>query len=639
MNLEAARQLLTTTFGFAAFREGQEEVVARLLDGRSVVAIFPTGAGKSICYQLPALALDGLTVVVSPLIALMKDQLDFLKRHGVPAARLDSTLDVGEARRVQEALRSGALRLLYVAPERFASERFRETLRRHPPRLLAVDEAHCISEWGHNFRPDYMKLARLARELGVERVLALTATATPEVARDIALAFGVRDEDVVRTGFHRPNLHLEADWSSGDRMERLVARLTTRGPEAAIVYVSLQRTAEQVAETLAARGFPARCYHAGLEDGERHAVQDWFMASHDGIVVATIAFGMGVDKSDIRAVYHYNLPRSLESYAQEIGRAGRDGRPAWCELLAAPDDVITLENFSYGDTPDRATLTSLLATLFAGDDDLLVSPYDLSTRHDVRPLVLDTIFTYLEMENLIEATGAIYTEYKLRFHATPAKAKTGLSAESAQFLDRVLAAASEGREWFTLDVDAALAKLGVERGAVVALLADLEERGHIELRTSGLRRGYRRLRAPGPREALVDLLHGRFHEREARDIARSAGVLELVKARGCLTAHLVAHFGEVLEACGHCARCAGRAATATPARVAAGLTQSEQASVGDLVSEAHPALQRPRQLARFLCGLTSPATTRAKLSRDKRFGALSRLHFPELLRAAEEMLG
>src|SRR5688572_53039 len=201
-----AAATLSGVFGFPAFREGQEPVVSRLLDGRSVLAVFPTGAGKSLCYQLPALMLDGLTLVISPLIALMKDQIDFLTGRGVAAARLDSSVEWAEARQTYADLHSGKLKLLYVAPERLANERFLQSLKRLKLSMMAVDEAHCISEWGHNFRPDYLKLAKLARDLGVERVLALTATATPAVARDIARAFGVADGDVVRTGFHRPNL-------------------------------------------------------------------------------------------------------------------------------------------------------------------------------------------------------------------------------------------------------------------------------------------------------------------------------------------------------------------------------------------------------------------------------------------------
>src|SRR4051812_3234936 len=246
-----ATQTLNDVFGFPAFREGQEHAVEKLLAGQSVLAIFPTGGGKSLCYQLPALLLDGLTLVVSPLIALMKDQIDFLVSRGVPAARLDSSVGLDEGRTVYRDLYNGRIKLLYVAPERLANERFLQTLRRLRLSMMAVDEAHCISEWGHNFRPDYMKLAALAKSLGVPRVLALTATATPPVARQIAAAFEIAEDDVVRTDFHRPNLSLVVSPTTrGRRDALLIDRLTKRDQGPTIVYVTLQRTAEETASLL-----------------------------------------------------------------------------------------------------------------------------------------------------------------------------------------------------------------------------------------------------------------------------------------------------------------------------------------------------------------------------------------------------
>src|SRR4051812_39551212 len=363
---DESRQVLRDVFGFSDLIDGQEAVIERLLAGRSALAIFPTGGGKSLCYQLPALLLDGLTVVVSPLIALMKDQIDFLQRRGIDAERLDSSLDATEQRAIFERLRAGTLKLLYVAPERFNNERFLAQLARTRIALFAVDEAHCISEWGHNFRPDYLKLAERARELGAERVLALTATATPAVVADIRAGFGIEEADGVVTGFYRPNLTLlTTPVTARERDVRLVERLRERPPGSTIVYVTLQRTAVRVAELLAAAGLPARPYHAGMSAEERVAVQEWWSQSPQAVVVATIAFGMGIDKADVRAVYHYNLPKSLESYSQEIGRAGRDDHPSTCELLACVDDVPALENFAYGDTPTREAVAALLEAVFA----------------------------------------------------------------------------------------------------------------------------------------------------------------------------------------------------------------------------------------------------------------------------------
>src|ERR1041384_1466088 len=267
---QGSLEVLAARFGFDGFRAGQDQVVEALLAGRSALAVFPTGAGKSLCYQLPALLLEGMTVVVSPLIALMKDQIDFLQRSGIEASRLDSSLDAAEQRKIFERLRAGSLKLLYVAPERFNNERFLAQLARARIALFAVDEAHCISEWGHNFRPDYLKLAERARELDAQRVLALTAPATPAVVADIRAGFGIEEADAVVTGFYRPNLTLlTTPLTAAQRDARLLERLRERPSGSTIVYVTLQRTSLRVAAFLAAAGLPARPYHAGMNSEER----------------------------------------------------------------------------------------------------------------------------------------------------------------------------------------------------------------------------------------------------------------------------------------------------------------------------------------------------------------------------------
>src|ERR1700757_3562208 len=249
---------LNNVFGFDTFREGQEAVITKILEGKSALAVFPTGSGKSLCYQLSALHLPGLTLVISPLIALMKDQIDFLRARKIPAARLDSSIDLEEIRRTDAELRAGRLKLLYVAPERFSNERFIQKLRQLQISLVVIDEAHCISEWGHNFRPDYLKLARATKNLEIKRVLTLTATATPTVANDICRGFGIGDDAFVHTGFYRPNLTLRVTFcSSRGKTELLLDRMKSRPPGPAIIYVTLQRTAELVAASLSKKGLPA----------------------------------------------------------------------------------------------------------------------------------------------------------------------------------------------------------------------------------------------------------------------------------------------------------------------------------------------------------------------------------------------
>ncbi|HYX22576.1 MAG TPA: ATP-dependent DNA helicase RecQ, partial [Thermoanaerobaculia bacterium] len=552
-NLEAARAALQETFGYGEFRPGQEEVIRHLLAGRSAAAVFPTGGGKSLCYQLPALLLPGLTLVVSPLIALMKDQIDQLTRRGVAAGRLDSTLTADEVRALMEAVRKGTLRLLYCAPERFANERFRQAISRVRVSLFAVDEAHCVSEWGHNFRPDYLKLAGFGRLCGAERTLALTATATPQVLADVCRGFGIAPECAVRTGFHRENLTLRTTpVHAADRDALLLERLASGISGPAIVYVTQQKTAENVAEALMRAGVPALAYHAGMEDDERARVQDWFLESADAVVVATIAFGMGIDKADIRKVIHYNLPKSLENLAQEIGRAGRDGQAALCESFYCTDDLLALQNFAYGDTPDLGAVRSLLAELARaseGAGEMELSLYDLAARHDVRLLVVRTLLTYLELAGYLEAGTPIYAEYELRPLVTFEEILNRFQGERREFLRGIFRQARKAKVWSHLDLETAAQALGAPRDRLIRALDYLAEQSLLEVRAAGLRHPYRWLRRPADLEEMAQLaqsLHQRTLERESREIARLDQVLTLAAHDGCQTAFLAAHFGELL---------------------------------------------------------------------------------------------
>jgi ATP-dependent DNA helicase RecQ len=629
--------VLADTFGFSSFRPGQEQVIHTLLAGRSALAVFPTGGGKSLCYQLPALLLDGVTVVVSPLIALMKDQIDFLSGHGVEAARLDSSLGPDELRDVTARLGAGALKLLYVAPERFNNERFLGQLAGARISLFAVDEAHCISEWGHNFRPDYLKLAVRARELGAERVLALTATATPAVAADIRRGFEIEEQDSVVTGFYRPNLTLlMTPVATADREGLLLARMRERPAGSAIVYVTLQRTAEDVAALLAEGGIPARAYHAGMSAEERVAVQNWWSGSDRNVVVATIAFGMGIDKADVRAVYHYNLPKSLESYSQETGRAGRDGEPSVCELLACPDDVPTLENFAYGDTPTGEALAAVIAEVFAhrGGEEFAVAELDLSARHDIRQLVLRTVLTYLELDGLLRQGTPFYAGYKVRpLDGSLDDLVAGLDDARSGFLRRVFESGTTGRTWTTIDPDASAAALGEPRSRIVAALDYLEQQRLAEVRAADVRQRYTLLQQPASVEELVGRVAERLERREQSETSRLGQVLALVQHDGCQVRELAAYFGEErAEPCGHCSHCLRGAQTlGTPAPRPAIDAAVDRTEV-EALRAAHPdALGAPRQLARFLCGITSPRATRAKLSREPLFGRLSDYGFRDVL--------
>ncbi|NOK16392.1 RecQ family ATP-dependent DNA helicase [Corallococcus carmarthensis] len=640
MREDAVDAVLRERFGLESFRPGQREVLTTLLKPHgSALAVFPTGGGKSLCYQLPALLLDGLTVVVSPLIALMKDQIDALERRGIRAARLDSSLSLEESREVTESLRDGTLKLLYVAPERFNNERFMGLLSELQISLFAVDEAHCVSEWGHNFRPDYLKLAQAARTLQAERILALTATATPQVVHDICEGFNIPEENAVVTGFYRNNLTLETTPTGPEvRDALLVERLKSRPPGSTIVYVTLQKTAERVAALLSAEGLPASAYHAGLESEDRERVQEAWTHSAKGIVVATIAFGMGIDKADVRAVYHYNLPKGLESYSQEIGRAGRDGKPSVVELLACPDDVPTLENFALGDTPLPEALEGLVKGLLSSGPELHLDLYALGNRHDLRPLVLRTALTYLELEGVLRQGTPFYAGYKVQ-PAGSVEALIGkFQGERARFVKDLFAHAKKGRTWYTFDPSEVAKALDQPRDRVVKAIDYFQEQGYAEVQVAEPRQRFTRLREHEDAKALVALLQERFQKREVQEVSRVRDVLRLVTYGGCQSNALVAHFGEQREApCGHCTFCrTGVARVLPPPHPRPDLReQLDVATFRSLVTKHPEALGHPRQATRFLCGLSSPALSKAKLTGHKLFGTLTEWPFAQVLAFCE----
>ncbi len=636
--MSSVTQLLHDRFGFEGFRGGQQAVIDHLLAGHSAAAVFPTGSGKSLCFQLPSLIFPGLTLVISPLLALMKDQLDRLKSRGIDAARLDSTLDAQQTADVMSAIRDRKLRMLYVAPERFNNERFREAIQRVPISLFAIDEAHCISEWGHNFRPDYLKLAQHADACRAERILALTATATPQVLRDVCRELKIAESCAVRTGFYRPNLTiLTTAVDSSQRQSILLQRLRERPLGPAIVYVTLQRTAEELAAQLATAGIHARAYHAGLEDLERDSVQDWFASSDRAVVVATIAFGMGIDKSNIRYVYHFNLPKSLENYSQEIGRAGRDGQPSLCESLTCMDDLNVLENFAYGDTPSLESVRGLIGELFREPDDLDVSLFTLSFEYDIRALVLRTLLTYLELDGYLQETTPYYSKYSFKPIVSSTQMLSRFEGERREFLSSVLGHAKKAQTWFYINLDETAQAIGTQRERIVRALDYLGELQLLELRAEGVRHRFRKLRSPTDLDTLAKTLHARTLDRERREIERLAQFVELISHDGCQAARLGTHFGEQLDGpCGHCTWCLNqRQPVFLPPRVAVSISPPAwkdavafRATKPDLLTDA-------RAFARFLCGLSSPKLSRAKLSSTPLFGSLADVPFRDVLARAE----
>lgn len=358
------RSRLREHFGFQQFRPGQERVVRSTLSGRDTVALMPTGSGKSLCFQLPGLVMEGSTVVISPLIALMKDQTESLAEKGISAIAFNSTMSSRERQEAEEVVARGGKEFVYTTPEQLANREFRSLLRRASIGLFVVDEAHCVSHWGHDFRPDYLELGTAIEELGRPTVLAVTATATDEVVDDIVRQLRIPDAEIVHTGFHRPNLHLDVLATADERARReRLAGLLAEESGSGIIYAATVKAVGELTEFLRVQGFEATAYHGRMKAADRAASQDRFMGGEVPIMVATNAFGMGIDKPDIRFVIHAHLPGSIEAFYQEFGRAGRDGDPARCTLLYSPDDRKLHNFFQSRRYPDAEDLVNALHAL------------------------------------------------------------------------------------------------------------------------------------------------------------------------------------------------------------------------------------------------------------------------------------
>ena len=630
---------LEQVFGYPQFRAGQEAAISAVLAGRSAAAIFPTGSGKSLCYQLPALLLPHLTLVVSPLLALMQDQLAFLQRHGIAAASIDSAQSRDEASAVMARAKAGELKILMISVERLKNERFRNFLQQVPISLLVVDEAHCISEWGHNFRPDYLKLPDYQRQFNIPQALLLTATATPNVIADMQVKFAIAESDVITTGFYRANLNLWVEPVTGAaKRQRLVQWMGERIGQPSIVYVTLQKTAEHIAQHLNQNGISANAYHAGLPHDQREGIQRQFMGGQLNCIVATIAFGMGIDKSDIRNVVHFDLPKSIENYSQEIGRAGRDGAPSECLVLANRDSLNVLENFVYGDTPElqgiRCVLDELREAIVQGQWEFMLLP--LSDQSNIRQLPLKTLLVQLELRGLIAPRYAYFAEYRFKFLIEPEVLLAKFEGERQQFVSAIIQTSSRARTWATVNFDGLYSQHQADRNRVVKALDYFQEKGWIELESKQMTEVYSLLVQDFDAQALSLELHAYFTAHERGEITRIHAMLALFASETCLSYRLAQYFGDeqAPQQCGHCSVCAGQVAhLPEPPALMPLVDKNFEALCGAFIHRhqeftgSYPPAER---LTRFLCGISVPMFTKMKARAIPGFAALENYPYAEV---------
>ncbi|UVL09377.1 RecQ family ATP-dependent DNA helicase [Pseudomonas rhodesiae] len=630
---------LQQVFGYPQFRTGQEDTVSAVLAGRSTAAIFPTGSGKSLCYQLSAVLLPHLTLVVSPLLALMQDQLGFLQRHGISAGSIDSAQSREDANDVMARARSGELKILMISVERLKNERFRNFLQSVRISLLVVDEAHCISEWGHNFRPDYLKLPDYQRQFNIPQALLLTATATPEVIADMQTKFAIAANDVVTTGFYRPNLNLLVEPVSGaDKRRRLIQWMNERAGQPSIVYVTLQKTAEQIAEHLNRHGIQAEAYHAGLPHDKREGIQQRFMEGRSNCIVATIAFGMGIDKSDIRNVVHFDLPKSIENYSQEIGRAGRDGRPSDCLVLANRDSLNVLENFVYGDTPEQEGILRVLEQLQAarGEGQWEFLLRSLADHSNIRELPLKTLLVQLELRGVIAPRYAFYAEYRFKYLVEPEALLARFSGERQQFVAAIIQVCKRAKTWATVDFDALHQQHNAVRSRVVKALDYFQEQGLIELESKQMTEVYSLLNTDFDPQALSQELYTGFKQHEIAQVARIHAMLELFATEHCLGQRLARYFGDenAPQRCGHCSVCHGQVAhLPPPPSLPALVDKNFMGLCGDFIHRHHEHtghLPGAERMTRFLGGISVPLFTKLKARTIPGFAALEDYPYAEV---------
>jgi len=569
-------QLLSDRFGFPAFRPGQQEIIEHIANGHDALVVMPTGAGKSLCYQLPALARGGTTIVVSPLIALMKDQVDGLLDHGIRATFLNSSIDRHEYEARTQAIQRGEVELLYVAPERFTPS-FIRWLSNVDLRLFAVDEAHCLSQWGHDFRPDYLRLGKVREQLGGPPAVALTATATPRVQEDIVRTLGLEKGRTFIRGFDRENLLLDVIEVDGKSdKDSMLGGLVGAGP--ALVYCATRKNVERACKALRDDGVRAGLYHAGLDPSQRTRIQEEFMAGRVPVVVATNAFGMGIDKRDIRTIVHYDMPGTVEAYYQEIGRAGRDGRMSRAALLYHPVDRRIHEFFidnahppadwvhriwdwlgRQGANPVFASLETLADALppEAGDRAAASCVYILVREGMLRRISPSDRSAWVELRALPEGSidgqrGAVWAQIQERELSI---------GEALQF---------QPESWCR--------RLDLTRDQLNAALRGLQERGFIAYRAPERIGGFELL-APG---APLSLDEKRMRERRSREFAR-LDQMEKYASPVCRRRYVVEYFGEKapFERCGTCDHCRSGAPEDAPPRP---LTPDEHTAVLMLLS-------------------------------------------------------
>ncbi len=561
-------ELLKIHFNYDSFRPGQEKAIDAILAGRNTIVVLPTGGGKSLIFQLPALVLEGVTLVVSPLIALMKDQVDSLERVGIPATFINSSVSLSETSRRLAQIRTGVYRLIYISPERFYNQTFIQELKGLKVSLFAIDEAHCISQWGHDFRPSYLHLKEAIKLCGSPAVAALTATATPEVREDIARQLGLEDYELVVSGFARPNLQLAAVMANnGRKLEYILEAVRSQEGGSGIIYVGTRSKADEIVEFLSDYDIAAVSYHAGIDSESRSWVQEQFMQGKAQVVVATNAFGLGINKKDIRFVIHHDLPGTLEAYYQEAGRAGRDGLPSFCLLFYSPSDRYLQEFFIQGDNPSPELIKDVYRFLVEtqknnpeGENSVLITYAELTKRlsEPAPEMAIGTAIKILEKEGYVsrpnERTTNTFIKLRRSWEETLAAISPRAKVQSAvaeKLQVRFGAEIIAGWQFF---IEEAAVVLQIKKEVLNRALKKMAEQELIEYRPPFKGTEIRLLKFIDPEDLALDFKA--LSIKSERAYHKLDEMEAYVYSATCRQQFILKYFGEAEAGlCGHCDNC------------------------------------------------------------------------------------
>jgi ATP-dependent DNA helicase RecQ len=623
----ALTENLIRHFGHTTFRPLQREIIESVISGSPTLAILPTGGGKSLTYQLPALLLDGVTLVISPLISLIQDQTQELLRKGLPVGRFDSTLSPEERSQQLNSLRRGELKLFYTSPESLANPALSTILRQIDIALIAIDEAHCISDWGHSFRPSYLYLPKIVRSLKPHSVLALTATATRKTASEIRKLFKIKTAQQFTSSHLRPNLEFKiSPCTVAEKDPTLLAALANKENLPAIVYAMRQEQCEAIAHMLNAYGHQARSYHAGLNTKARSQIQNQFLNDEIEVVVATIAFGMGVDKPNIRSVIHYHLPKSPEGWMQESGRAGRDGLPSLCLLLGCGDDVIPLENFIQAKVIRDRPLTKLISTLFEQGNNSKLSPYHTRVQLDFHVSSLDIILARLEVSGYMKFGG---TSWRYIWAWPVAGARLDLSPFPKNLRLALEHIFQLGERY---DTDSVESDFSVTPEKLWQALLQLKEDNAIVHKPSGWFWHYQIKKPSIDVPALKNELLDHLQKQTDTELSKLAEVQKIATTRACIPNKLAQWFGEKTSVpCGTCSSCRKeKRPSKLPHSPIPPVSDAQLEAIHQLLDSPKNRIRTNQQLTRFLCGIPSPFLRHYWLTKNPNFGLLSKHHYTDI---------